>query len=46
MRVIQASTNLTDWMPIATNLLGSDPILFTDPQRSQFPRRFYRLHKP
>ena len=44
--VIQASPNLTDWMPIATNVLGSDPILFSDPQSTQFPQRFYRLFKP
>lgn len=39
-------TNFADWTPVATNVLGSDPILFTDPQSSQFPRRFYRLFKP
>ena len=41
--VIEASTNLVNWMALATNLLGSDPIPFTDPESSQFGQRFYRL---
>ena len=41
--VIEASTNLANWTPLATNLLGSDPIPFTDPESSQFGQRFYRL---
>jgi len=44
--VVEASTNLSDWTPIATNFLGSDPIPFTDPQSAQYPKRFYRLFKP
>jgi hypothetical protein len=41
--VIEGSTNLANWAPLATNLLGSDPIPFTDPESSQFSQRFYRL---
>jgi uncharacterized delta-60 repeat protein len=44
--VVQASTNLADWTPIATNTLGSAPLLFSDPDSALFPQRFYRLRKP
>jgi hypothetical protein len=44
--VIEASTNLVNWTPIATNVLGSTPTPFSDPQSAQFSRRFYRLLKP
>jgi len=38
--VVEASTNLTHWIPIATNVLGTDPIPFTDPKSGHFSRRF------
>ena len=44
--VIEASTNLLHWTPMATNILGPVPIPFTDRQSAQFNRRFYRLLKP
>ena len=44
--VVEASSNLADWPPIATNVLGTDPIPFTDPQSGLFPQRFYRLLMP
>jgi len=44
--VVEASSNLSDWTPIATNVLGSDPIPFADPDSEIFPHRFYRLLKP
>jgi len=44
--VVQASTNLAVWTPIATNTLGSAPLLFNDPDSALFPQRFYRLQKP
>ena len=44
--VVQASTNLVNWTPIATNTLGSAPLLFSDPDSALYPQRFYRLHKP
>ena len=40
--VIQASTDLQTWIPLQTNLLGSDPLYFSDPQSSTKVRRFYR----
>jgi hypothetical protein len=44
--VVEASTSLVDWAPIATNIAGGALMLFADPQSAQFPRRFYRLHQP
>jgi len=44
--VVEASTNLATWAPIATNVLGNTPTPFTDPQSAQFSQRFYRLLKP
>ena len=40
--VIQASTNLTDWQNIRTNVGLNGPISFTD-SFSNFTRRFYRV---
>jgi len=40
--VIQASTNLTDWQNIRTNVGLAGPISFTD-SFSNFTRRFYRV---
>ncbi|MBI3415014.1 MAG: Ig-like domain-containing protein [Verrucomicrobia bacterium] len=40
--VIEASTNLVTWQPIATNLTSTNSFLFTDPQATNFSRRFYR----
>ena len=40
--VIQASTNLTDWQNIRTNVGLSGPISFTD-SFTNFTRRFYRV---
>ena len=37
--VIQASTNLVNWIPIYTNV-GS--FIFTDPKATNYPDRFYR----
>jgi hypothetical protein len=44
--VVKASSNLANWPPIATNVLGTDPIPSTDPQSGLFPQRFYRLLMP
>jgi hypothetical protein len=38
--VIQASTNLFNWVNISTN---PSPCVFVDPNASQYPRRFYRV---
>jgi len=40
--VIQASTDLQTWIPLQTNLLGSGPLHFSDPQSPANVRRFYR----
>jgi hypothetical protein len=40
--VIQASTDLQTWIPLQTNLLGSGPLYFSDPQSPANVRRFYR----
>jgi hypothetical protein len=40
--VIEASTNLTIWLPIATNSVS--PLDFVDPAGSD-PARFYRLRR-
>jgi hypothetical protein len=40
--VIQASTDLHTWIPLQTNLLGSGPFYFSDPQSTTNVQRFYR----
>jgi len=40
--VVEASTNFTDWLPLATNTLGGTPLRFNDPAAPSFPKRFYR----
>lgn len=37
--IIQASTNLVNWVPVYTN---TPPFTFTDPNASSYPYRFYR----
>ena len=44
--VVQASTNLLNWVPLQTNLLGGPLWYFSDPQAGNFPYRFYRLKSP
>jgi hypothetical protein len=44
--VIDASTNLTTWQPIATNVIpGTGAMDITDPQSIGQTRRYYRAHK-
>jgi len=40
--ILEASTNLVDWVPISTNVPGSSPFFLTDPNAASFPTRFYR----
>ena len=41
--VIEASTNLMDWVSIQTNVVTTSGLIsFTDPESDLFPRRFYR----
>ena len=42
--VTEASTNFMNWVPLATNSLGSAPVYFFDAAWSNYPARFYRLH--
>jgi hypothetical protein len=44
--VVQASTNLQNWTPVITNTLVNGTNLFSDPQSSNYPSRFYRLRSP
>ena len=37
--ILQASTNLVNWANVCT---GTPPCIFTDPQASNYPTRFYR----
>jgi hypothetical protein len=41
--IVKASTNLTSWVPLATN---ASPFSFTDFSSSNFPHRFYRAVRP
>jgi hypothetical protein len=40
--VIEASTNLVDWIPIFTNSILSGSFVFTDQTATNVPSRFYR----
>jgi hypothetical protein len=46
--VVEASTNLTNpiWVPLQTNTLIGGSSFFSDPQWTNYPGRFYRLHSP
>jgi polygalacturonase len=41
--LVQASTNLTNWITIATNNAPTPPFLWSDPDTNLFTRRFYRV---
>jgi hypothetical protein len=41
--VIDASTDLLQWLPVSTNVNGSGTVWFSDPDIQTFDRRFYRL---
>jgi hypothetical protein len=40
--VIETSTNLASWTALATNLLDTGPLYFSDPDSTNFTKRFYR----
>lgn len=44
--VIEASTNLVNWLPVATNSVAGGVLNFTDASASNFVARFYRLVSP
>ena len=41
--VVQASTNLANWVNLATNSIATGPVPFTDAGAGLFPVRFYRV---
>jgi uncharacterized delta-60 repeat protein len=41
--VVLASSDLVNWVPIATNLANANTVFFTDPAASNFPCRYYRV---
>jgi uncharacterized repeat protein (TIGR03806 family) len=41
--VLQASTNLAQWVPVATNVPASPSFNWLDPGASNFPARYYRV---
>jgi uncharacterized repeat protein (TIGR03806 family) len=41
--VLEASTNLTSWVPISTNVAPTNIFGLIDPGASNFPYRFYRV---
>jgi uncharacterized delta-60 repeat protein len=44
--VIETSTNLKNWLPLATNTFGSTPLPFTDPAPATLRMRLYRARLP
>ena len=43
--VLQASSNMLDWTPIATNPATTNMMQFVDPNSSNYPSRFYRFQQ-
>jgi hypothetical protein len=41
--VLEASTNLVQWLPVQTNRTGNGQLEFADPASPGFPWRFYRI---
>jgi uncharacterized delta-60 repeat protein len=41
--IVETSTDLASWTPVATNTLAATPSYFSDPYSGNFPQRFYRL---
>jgi len=46
--IVEACSNLADpdWVPVATNTLTNGSSYFSDPQWTNYTRRFYRLRSP
>jgi hypothetical protein len=44
--VIEASTNLTQWASISTNIAEMGTLVFTDAQGTNYSHRFYRARTP
>jgi hypothetical protein len=43
MVIVEVSTNLVDWIPVATNEVDAVPLHFSDPESESLGMRFYRL---
>jgi len=41
--VLEVSPNLEQWFFVMTNMLATGTFTFTDPQSTNFPKRFYRV---
>ena len=41
--IVETSTDLASWTPVATNTLAATPSYFSVPYSGNFPQRFYRL---
>jgi hypothetical protein len=41
--VLQTSTDLVHWVPLATNVPPSSPFFWVDPGATNYPARFYRV---
>jgi hypothetical protein len=47
--VVEACTNLANpvWLPMSTNTLSASGVAsFSDPQRANYPKRYYRFSAP
>jgi len=44
--VVEASTNLRNWMPIITNMLVNGTVAVRDSYWTNYPQRFYRVRSP
>jgi hypothetical protein len=42
--IIEASTNLINWLPISTNVPQTNSYMFLDTEATNFNQRFYRVH--
>jgi len=40
--VVNGSTDLVNWTPLFTNIVGNSTVPFVDPSSSNYPARFYR----
>ncbi len=43
--VLQASTNLVNWVPISTNMAYTNSLQLVDPNATNFPYRYYRVQQ-
>ena len=44
--VVDASSDLVNWLPLWTNNFMVGPLQFSDPNSGSSPQRFYRAHRP